>query len=185
MSDQMPPAGIRAEDWAATPLAVRALVMALLRRLAQVEARLNQTSRNSSKPPSSDPPQTKPRATKAPPGRTSGGQAGHEGHGRQLKPESEVDVIIEVRPESCGQCGTVLLGEDVAPERHQVTELPRIAPIVTEYRRHCLWCVACGACTQAEWPATMPRGSFGPRVQATVGYLTGRSGVSQRALALS
>jgi len=180
MSDQMPPAGISAEDWAATPLAVRALVMELLRRLAQVEARLNQTSRNSSKPPSSDPPQTKPRATKAPPGRTSGGQAGHEGHGRQLKPESEVDLIIEVRPESCGQCGTVLLGEDVAPERHQVTELPRIAPIVTEYRRHCLWCVACGACTQAEWPATMPRGSFGPRVQATVGYLTGRSGVSQR-----
>jgi transposase len=67
MSDQMPPVGISAEEWAATPLAVRALVMELLRRLAQVEARLNQTSRNSSKPPSSDPPQTKPRATKAPP----------------------------------------------------------------------------------------------------------------------
>lgn len=180
MSDQMPPAGISAEDWAATPVAVRALVMELLRRLAQVEARLNQTSRNSSKPPSSDPPQAKPRATKTSTGRTSGGQPGHEGHGRKLKPESEVDLILEVRPESCGQCGTLLLGEDAGPERHQVTELPRIAPIVTEYRRHCLWCVACGACTQAEWPATMPRGSFGPRVQATVGYLMGRIGASQR-----
>src|SRR3954447_902513 len=98
----MLPAGIRAGDGAATPVAVRALVMELLRRLAQVEARLNQTSRNSSKPPSSDPPQTKPRATKAPTGRTSGGQPGHEGHGRQLKPESEVDLILEVRPEQCG-----------------------------------------------------------------------------------
>ena len=65
-------------------------------------------------------------------------------------------------------------------ERHQVTELPRITPMVTEYRRHCLRCVACGARTQAQWPVTMPRGSFGPRVQATVGYLTGRIGASQR-----
>jgi len=51
MADQMPPAGISAEDWAATPVAVHALVMELLRRLAEVEARLNQTSRNSSKTP--------------------------------------------------------------------------------------------------------------------------------------
>jgi hypothetical protein len=91
-----------------------------------------------------------------------------------------VDQIIDVRPEQCGQCGTLLLGEDAEPERHQVTELPRITPVVTEYRRHCLWCVACGARTQAAWPATMPAGSFGPRVQATVGYLTGRIGASQR-----
>lgn len=180
MSDQLPPAGITAEDWAATPAAVRALVMELLRRLAQVEARLNQTSRNSSKPPSSDPPSARPRATKELTGRKSGGQPGHEGHGRKLKPESEVDQIIDVRPEHCGQCGTLLLGEDTEPERHQVTELPRITPVVTEYRRHCLWCVACGARTQAPWPTTMPTGSFGPRVQATVGYLTGRIGASQR-----
>jgi transposase len=180
MSDQVPPAGISAEDWAATPPAVRALVMELLRRLAQVEARLNQTSRNSSKPPSSDPPSARPRPAKEPTGRKSGGQPGHEGHGRKLKPESEVDQIIDVRPEHCGQCGTLLLGEDAEPERHQVTELPRITPVVTEYRRHCLWCVACGARTQAAWPATMPAGSFGPRVQATVGYLTGRIGASQR-----
>jgi hypothetical protein len=180
MSDQLPPAGITAEDWAATPAAVRALVMELLRRLAQVEARLNQTSRNSSKPPSSDPPSARPRATKELTGRKSGGQPGHEGHGRKLKPESEVAQIIDVRPEHCGQCGTLLLGEDTEPERHQVTELPRITPVVTEYRRHCLWCVACGARTQAPWPTTMPTGSFGPRVQATVGYLTGRIGASQR-----
>jgi len=85
-----------------------------------------------------------------------------------------------VRPESGEQCGTVLVGEDPEPERQQVTELPRIKPIVTEYRRQRRHCVACGASTQAPWPATMPPGSFGPRVQATVGYLTGRIGASQR-----
>jgi transposase len=180
MSNPSPPLGISEEDWSATPVAVRVVVMELLQRVAQLEARLNQTSRNSSKPPSSDPPQAKPRAAKEPTGRKSGGQPGHEGHGRKLKPESEVDQIIDVWPEHCEQCGTLLLGEDAEPERHQVTDVPRITPIVTEYRRHRLWCVGCGASNQAPWPATMPVGSFGPRVQATVGYLTGRIGASQR-----
>jgi transposase len=180
MPDQTPPTGISEEDWAATPLAVRTLMTELLQRLVRVEARLNQTSRNSSKPPSSDPPNAKPRGAKDPSGRKSGGQPGHEGHGRRLKPESEVDQIVDIRAEQCGQCGTLLLGEDTEPERHQVTDVPRITPIVTEYRRHRLWCVGCGASNQAPWPATMPAGSFGPRVQATVGYLTGRIGASQR-----
>jgi transposase len=180
MQDIGPPPGIGAEDWAATPAVVRVLVTELLHRLATLEVRLNQTSQNSSKPPSSDPPQARPRRTKEPSGRKSGGQLGHEGHSRQLQPESEVDHIIEVRPERCGQCGTLLLGEDTEPERHQVTDFPRITPVVTEYRRHCLGCVACGARTQAAWPPTMPEGRFGPRVQATVGYLTGRIGASHR-----
>src|SRR5262245_24608361 len=153
MQDQAPPPGISQEDWTATPVAVRVLVIELLRRVEQLEARLNQTSQNSSKPPSSDPPSAKPRAAKTPSGRTSGGQPGHEGHGRKLRPESEVDQIIDVRPEQCGQCGSLLLGEDADPERHQVTELPRLTPVVTEYRRHCLWCLACGARTEAAWPA--------------------------------
>ena len=180
MPDAIPPLGISVEDWAATPVAVRVLVMELLQRVVKLEARLKQTSQNSSKPPSSDPPSTKLRAAKEPTGRKLGGQPGHEGHGRKLKPESEVDQIVDVRPEQCGQCGTLLLGDDEDPERHQVTDFPRITPVVTEYRRHCLRCVACGARTQAPWPVTMPSGSFGPRVQATVGYLTGRMGASQR-----
>ena len=47
--EQLPPMGISAADWAATPVAVQALVLHLLERVAQVEARLKQTSRNSSK----------------------------------------------------------------------------------------------------------------------------------------
>jgi transposase len=106
MANPAPPLGISEEDWNATPITVRVVVMELLQRVAQLEARLNQTSRNSSKPPSSDPPQAKPRAGKEPTGRKSGGQPGHVGQGRKLKPESEVQQIIDVRPEHCGQCGT-------------------------------------------------------------------------------
>ncbi len=119
MPDQTPPPGISPEDWAATPVAVRVLVRELLRRVDQLEARLNQTSRNSSKPPSSDPPSARPRPAKEPTGPRAGGQPGHEGHGRKLRPESEVDQIIDVQPEKCGQCGVLLLGEHHTPERHQ------------------------------------------------------------------
>jgi transposase len=176
---QAPP-GISAEDWAATPIVVRELVIALQQRLAELEERLHKTSRNSSKPPSSDPPSAPPRQKRTPSGRRRGGQKGHPGHGRRLKPPEQVHRIIEVKPVSCATCGALLLGEDPQPVRRQVTELPRIEPEVTEYQRHTLTCLACGAQTQAEWPAEIPSGSFGPRVQATVGYLTGRVGASQR-----
>lgn len=72
------------------------------------------------------------------------------------------------------------MGEDPQPARHQVTELPPVKPEVIEYQRHTITCLACGAQNGAEWPSDMPSGSFGPRVQATVGYLTGRIGMSQR-----
>jgi transposase len=61
-----------------------------------------------------------------------------------------------------------------------VTELPRVEPEVTEYRRHTLTCLACGAATTPAWPADMPPGHFGPRLQATTGYLSGRLSLSQR-----
>ena len=43
-----------------------------------------------------------------------------------------------------------------------------------------LACLACGAETTPDWREDMPPGSLGPRIQATVGCLAGRMGVSQR-----
>jgi transposase len=148
-------------------------------RLARLEERLKQTSRNSSKPPSSDPP-TRSRPARSSLGRNPGGQPGHHGHGRELKPVEEVDRLIEVTPTACEQCGALLLGEDLQPVRHQVTEVPPVMPVVTEYRCHTLSCLVCGAQTQAPWPGDMPTGSFGPRLHAITGFLTGRMGASQR-----
>lgn len=187
MSDAPIPPGISTEEWSATPPAVRELVWLLLQRLgaleqqvAQLQERLNQNSSNSSKPPSSDPPNAPPRPKRTPSGRKAGGQPGHVGRTRPLKPLDQIQQVINLRPTSCRACGALLLGEDAHPQRHQVTELPRIEPHVTEYRRHTLTCLVCGVATPGVCPADMPSGDFGPRFQATTGYLSGRMGMSQR-----
>ena len=187
MSEDPIPLGISAEDWAATPSAVKALMLSLLetvaalqKRVAELEERVNQNSRNSSKPPSSDPPNAAPRPKHTSSGRKTGGQPGHPGHGRPLQPVESVNRVVPLRPVSCAVCGALLLGEDPQPVRRQVTELPRIEPEVTEYQRHTVTCLVCGASTPAPWPADLPAGSCGPRLEATVGYVTGRLGLSQR-----
>lgn len=177
---------IPAEDWERTPASVQGVVIVLWQEVsglrdevAQLRERVNQNSSNSSKPPSSDPPE-KPKRPGKPSGRKRGGQPGHRGRGRQLKPVEEVDKVIDIRPTCCDECGALLMGEDPQPGRHQVTEIPRIEPQVTEYRRHQIACLVCGRLNRAAWPAEMPGGAFGPGLTATVGYLTGRMGISQR-----
>jgi len=185
---------ITEDDWNHTPPAVQAVVIALWQQVqalqaqvaalqaevAQLREQLGRNSQNSSQPPSSDAPNVPPRPKRSPSGRKPGGQPGHMGHGRKLVSVEQVQRVIDLKPTGCDQCGALLMGEDAHPVRHQVTELPRVEPEVTEYRQHTLTCLACGAQTQAEFPAELPSGSFGPRVQATVSYLTGRIGVSQR-----
>src|SRR6516225_11606055 len=61
----------------ATQAAIRTLIQRYERRLADLEARLNQNSTNSSKPPSSDPPNLK-RSPPQPPSRNKArAQRGH------------------------------------------------------------------------------------------------------------
>jgi len=187
MSVTDPPPGISQSDWQGTPVAVRQLVQTLLatvgqmqQEVAQLREQVNKNSQNSSKPPSSDPPSVKRKPPAAKGKRKRGGQPGHEGRGRPLKPAEQVSRFVVSRPHECVHCGTLLLGYDPQPSRHQVTELPRIEPEIIEYQVHSLSCVACGQQTRGQWPAAMPTGSFGPRVQATTGYLSGRFGVSHR-----
>ncbi len=188
------PEGITAEEWAATPPSVRVLVGALPQQVRLVQEHMTgleqrvrvleeqgrQTSRTSSQPPSSDPPSAPPRPPRRPSGRATGGQPGHEGHGRVPRAAAQVDRVVDARPATCGHCGAALTGDDAQPARHQVAEVPRVAPAVTEYWQHTLACGCCGTRTTAPWPQDMPRGGFGPRAQATVAYLTGRQGISQR-----
>ena len=185
---------ITEDDWNHTPPAVQAVVIALWQQVQALQAQVaalqaevarlreqvGRNSQNSSQPPSSDAPSAPLRPKRTPSGRKVGGQPGHTGHGRKLVSVEQAQRVIDLKPLECDQCGTLLMGEDAQAVRRQVTELPRVEPEVTEYRRHTLTCLACGASTPAQFPAEMPSGSFGPRVQATVGYLTGRIGVSQR-----
>jgi hypothetical protein len=194
MTKRQPPPGISDQDWKATPTSVQTAVYTLLRvvdelrqaiaqsqkRISQLEEQVGKNSRNSSMPPSSDPLNIKKPPPKVKEKRKPGGQPGHVGHDRPLKPPEEVDHFVVSKPISCQTCGALLLGEDPLPQRRQVCELPPIVPKVIEYQAHTLYCLHCGQQNCAEWPREMPPGRFGPRVQALVGVLSGRYHVSRR-----
>ena len=73
--------GISAEDWQQTPTNVRHHFLSLLKRVETLEARFNQDSSNSSRPPSTDSPAKKrARRTHAAERRKPGAKPGHPGH---------------------------------------------------------------------------------------------------------
>src|SRR5437868_6121466 len=115
MTDLACPATLDPTDWEHTPLPVRVLLHTLLNevqtlhtQVADLTARLNQHSGNSSRPPSADPPQAPPRLRRAPKGRKRGGQPGHPGHHRALLPPEQVDTLLRHRPAHCPHCQTPL-----------------------------------------------------------------------------
>jgi transposase len=179
--------------WEQTPPAVQAHIGTLEARVVALEAmgrsleeqvralqeQLNQTSRNSSRPPSSDPPQS-PRPSRPRGTRRRGGQPGHPGHTRPLIPVEDVDEVVVIKPDQCSGCHAPLSGEDATPFRHQVIEIPPIKPVITEYQWHQLVCPNCGTATRAPWPTGVPSGTYGPRVHATVALYTGAYRLSKR-----
>ena len=184
--DDIPPAsfGISQDDWNATPAAVRALVMLLLQRLQNLETRLNQTSRNSSKPPSSDPPSATPAPPKVPRGRNAGGQVGHVGTSREPPPPDQIDQTIDLYPSQCPDCATPLPSTlpDVAPVvTTYVWELPVVVPHVTAYVHHTVCCPTCQARIWVDQrPSGAPPGAFGPRATALATLLHARYRLSDR-----
>jgi transposase len=150
------------------------------KQIADLERQLalrQQNSTTTSKPPSSDglagQPRTRGRRKKS--RRKPGGQPGHPGHSRPLEPIERVNAMIDLFPDACRHCQHALparsrqmVGE---PRRHQVTEVPRIAAHITEYRCHRIVCPACGQTTQAPLPADV-EGQFGPQLTALIAYLT-------------
>jgi transposase len=144
-----------------------------------LQEQLNQTARHSSRPPSSDPPQHgRPRRPRGE--RRRGGQPGPPGSPRTLVPVEEVDEVVVLKPGQCTYCQAPLSGDDPKPWRHQGIEMPPIKPVVTEYPWPQLVCSACGEVTRAPWPAGVPSGTDGPRVQATVSLYTGAYRLSKR-----
>jgi transposase len=162
--------------------AILAVIISLEQRIAELEARLNQNSTNSSKPPSTDPPDVKvKRRPPAPPSeRRRGGQPGHQRHIRALVPPEQLRETFEVKPTHCEGCGAALQGDDPVPVRHQVAEIPAVRPDVDEYRLHRLTCPCCGTTTRAALPAGVPTGPFGPRLRAILVMVAGSSRLAKR-----
>lgn len=186
-----------ADDWAATPAFVQHAFVALLTivaqqqqqlallqaQLADLHARLNQHSQNSSKPPSSDPPGAPPRPTRVPRGRKAGGQPGHPPHDRPNPDPDHIDHVRDHYPNLCPSCQLPVadLRYDACAVRTQyVWELPIVRPEITAHHYHTVCCRGCGALVTAERPPDVPPGAFGPRAAAAVTILHGDYHLSHR-----
>jgi transposase len=108
--------------------AVRAFVESLLgrqveqeRRIAELEAQLAKTSRNSSKPPSAEHPHAKPEPKKDKPKRKRGAQAGHRKFERELISTDQCDEVVCCKPDACRGCGHALQASDLEPLRQART----------------------------------------------------------------
>lgn len=160
------------------------IIRLLLARIQQLQERLNQSPRNSSLPPSTEHPHAKPPRPKPHAKRKPGGQVGHARQERPLLPAELCADVICLKPTACRRCGRELVGEDAAPLRHQVWELPEIKPQVIEYQRQRLLCPCCGETTCAELPLGVPSGQSGPRLVAFVALLMAYFRQSKRRTAL-
>jgi transposase len=164
-------------------------------RVRRLEEQLRKDSGNSSRPPSQDPPRSRAERraaarekakqwAKAEGEREAGAQPGHDGCGRKLLGEDELDQIVEHYPSACEGCGHEFSeaerGLSERFGRHQVADLPPIAVIWCEHRTHRLRCPCCGKRTTAELPPGVGDCLFGPGLQATVVSLTARNRVSRR-----
>jgi transposase len=163
----------------------------LLQRVEQLEAqvrellaKLNANARNSSIPPSANPlgaekPVRKPKSR-----RGRGGQPNHPAHLKQLLPPERVSRTQHFLPERCTNCQAALPrsagANDPEPKRFQVIELPPVVAEITEYQAHARTCPCCGTVTAATIPAEIRAHSVGPRLTATLSYLSGCQGISKR-----
>jgi transposase len=143
--------------------------------VAELRARLDQNSRNSSKPPSSDgyakEPANKKRSLRRRSGRKRGGQRGHRG--RHLERREEPDRAVVHPVERCECCGRDLSGEPIVESQsRQVFDLPEMPRLdCVEHwiqKRRC----SCGHLTGSSFPAGVSAPAcYGPRIRALGIYL--------------
>ncbi|MFI3136708.1 MAG: IS66 family transposase [Methylococcaceae bacterium] len=155
----------------------------LAAKLTAQEEKLNTNPTNSSLPPSTDifgKHKKKPKIHKRKSGLKQGAQVGHVGKGRKLMPNEDVDATIVCLPKTTCDCGGHIQANTSRFKRHQVFELPKIQPIVTEYQQ------VYGACTQCltyhfgPLPEGVPKGMLGVRALSAAAILTGDYHLSKR-----
>ena len=125
-----------------------------------------------SRPGSNSTPPTRPsrlpptpsakRKPPAPPSRRKrGGQPGHRKAFRALVPPEKLRSSTDCKPPPAGGVATPCAAT-TPPLIHQVAELPRIEPIVDEYRLHRLACPGCGTTTCGTLPEGVPTAASAP-----------------------
>ena len=146
-------------------------ILQLETRLQEVEARLNQNSRNSSKPPSSDMFRPSPKSLRESSGRHPGGQVGHLGN--TLKPVDKPNHIVQHRVECCMGCQHPLTDQEPDSwEKRQVFDIPPQQIEVTEHQAEIKICKKCGHENMGEFPPEVQqRVQYGNRIKSHSAYL--------------
>jgi len=145
------------------------LILRLYERVTELEARLGRppkTPGNSSVPPSAGPKPNRDERRR----KKRGPKRGHQGLSRR---RAAPDLIVRCRPTVCRGCGAALEATGQRRvRRSQVIELPELRPVVVEAQVYAARCVRCGERTMGEAPAGLESTrTFGPRVEALLGYL--------------
>ena len=140
-------------------------------KVAELEARLNQNSKNSSNPPSSDKfGNPTPKSLRKPSGKKPGGQKGHKGSGLRIM--QEPDQYIEHHPSDCECCpnaGSCAERKQIGETRYSID-----IKIETETTAHQTLYVLCPRSNK------MIEGKFPEHITGTTQY-----GVNLAALAIS
>lgn len=101
-------------------------------------------------------------------------------------PTHRVHEVVVHAPRICAGCRAPLPAEpglgDGETAWHQVAELPALAAVVTEHQAHDRTCPECGLVNHATIPADVRAHVIGPRLAATMTYLSGRFHLSKRAV---
>jgi transposase len=156
-----------------TPPEVIELLLRLLARVEELEAKVNANSSNSNKPPSSD----SPFLPKPPPPKKAKKSRKRKGHRQQcIRPTD----LMELHPQQCS-CTCREFEEQEPYYIHQVIELPEIKATVTHVLLYRGRCRACGKTAKAHIPHEQRTG-FGPRLCAMVAELAAVHGNSRRAV---
>jgi transposase len=146
-----------------------ALILALLDRVAALEAKLNQppkTPGNSSVPPSRGHKANRPPRRKTP-------RRKRKGPGVTRDLAADPDHTVDCHARVCAHCGTSVTAEtQTVRHAYDHIDLPPIRPVVTRVRIFGRRCPGCRRRVRGAAPETMPPGSpFGPSIVVLLAYL--------------
>jgi transposase len=146
-------------------------LQAALRKIAELEARLGQNSRNSSRPPASDGLKKKPAFPRSS-GKLRGGQKGHRGNTLDMVVQAD-QVILHPVIDVCSCGGDLSEVEGRVSAKRQVFDLPPQALVVTEHQSERKVCNSCGQVHQGAFPSdVLAPVQYGDRVKALVSLLS-------------
>jgi len=141
-------------------------------QIAELQARLNKNSSNSSKPPSVDGYGKKSiKNNREKSGKSTGGQISHVG--KTLEKVQNPNEVVEFKIQESCDCGCHLEGIESIKKTRQVSDIPKPQILVTEYVTYNKVCPECGKVHETEFPAAVTQSAqYGPNIQTLMNYFS-------------